>query len=168
MIAALGWTDWQKPVPGGVPFAFYFEIPPVTVEELGNQLKNRLRLNGLRYIGLPGGEVSRVALVGHLCPNAFGTDREDENGYLHEYAADVIRLMETGVDAVIPGEVIDWTAVSYVRDAVMLGKNKALFNVGHFNWEEPGMRYAAEWIGELVGPALPVTFVPAGDIYRFL
>lgn len=168
VIKHLGWESYQKPVPLGVPFSFYFEIPEITVAELGQQLKEKLNLNGLRYIGNPEGTIRKVALVGHLCLNAFGTDYEDENGYYHEYATDVIKLMESGVDAIIPGEVIDWTAISYIRDAVMLGKNKAVFNVGHYNWEEPGMKYAAEWIGELIEHTLPVTFVPAGDIYDFM
>jgi len=168
VIKCLGWESYQKPVPKGVPLAYYFEIPEITVSGLGDELKRKLNLNGLRYIGNPNGIVRSVALVGHLCPNAFGTDFVDENGYLHEYATDVIKIMEYGVDAIIPGEVIDWTVISYIRDAVMLGKNKAVFNVGHFNWEEPGMKYAAEWIGELIDHALPVTFVPAGDIYDFM
>ena len=147
---------------------FYFEIPETTVKDMGELLKEKMRLNGLRYIGDPDGVIRKIALVGHLCVNAFGTDHEDENGYLHEYATEVIRLMENGVDAIIPGEVIDWTAVSYIRDAHMLGKNKTIYNVGHYNWEEPGMWYAQQWIQELVGNEVPVIFVPAGDIYQFM
>ena len=49
----------------------------------------------------------------------------------------MIRIMEEeDVDAIIPGETIDWTVMSYIRDAVQLGKVKAAFNVGHFNLEE--------------------------------
>lgn len=116
---------------------------------------------------LRGALLRRVAIVGHLTVNAFGTDYTDASGYEHEYATEVIRLMEQGVDAIIPGEVIDWTAISYIRDAVQQGRNKAVFNVGHYNWEEPGMSYMAEWLAELLGDEVPVRFVPAGDIYRF-
>lgn len=168
VIKWMGWEQYQKPVPEGIPFSFYFEIPETTVKDMGELLKEKLRLNGLRYIGDPDGVIRKIALVGHLCVNAFGTDHEDENGYLHEYATEVIRLMENGVDAIIPGEVIDWTAVSYIRDAHMLGKNKTIYNVGHYNWEEPGMWYAQQWIQELVGNEVPVIFVPAGDIYQFM
>ena len=80
----------------------------------------------------------------------------------------VIRILEEeDVDAIIPGEVIDWTVMSYIRDAVMLGKVKAAFNVGHFNLEELGMKYAVDWIPEVIGHAVPVHYVPSGDIYRF-
>jgi len=167
VIRRLGWENYYMPTPGNIPFTFYFEIPGMTVEEMGAFLKERLHLNGLRYIGLPGAMLHRVAIVGHLTVNAFGTDYTDENGYEHEYATEVIRLMEQGVDAIIPGEVIDWTAISYIRDAVQQGRNKAVFNVGHYNWEEPGMAYMAEWLPELLGNELPVHFVPAGDIYLF-
>ena len=57
--------------------------------------------------------------------------------------------------------------VSYIRDAVELGKAKAMLNIGHFNWEELGMKYAREWISDLVENSLPVTYVPTGDMYRF-
>ena len=97
----------------------------------------------------------------------MGTDFQENEEYYHEYAADVIQMMENGVDAIIPGEVIDWTVISYIRDAVQMGKNLAAFNVGHFNWEELGMRYARDWISEIVEGKLPVYFIPAGDIYQF-
>jgi len=167
VIKWMGWEEYQKPVPGNVPFTFYFEIPEMTVSEMGKLLIEKLRLDGVRYIGIDESIIRKVALVGHLYPNAFGTDFE-KDGFYHEYATDVIKLMEDGVDAIIPGEVIDWTVASYIRDAVQLGKNKSIFNVGHFNWEEPGMWYAKEWIEELVEHKLQVTFVPAGDLYKFM
>lgn len=168
VIKCLGWQKYQKPSPDGNPFTFYFEIPEISVGDMAKLLIKKLRLNGLRYIGDDNMTIRKIALVGHLSVNAFGTDYEDENGYYHEYATEVIRLMECGVDAIIPGEVIDWTAVSYIRDAYQLGVNKSIFNVGHFNWEEPGMWYAKEWIEKLTENKVPVTFVPAGDIYKFM
>ena len=85
-------------------------------------------------------------MVGHLFPNIL----EEEN-----------------VDAIVPGEVIDWTVMSYIRDAVQLGKTKAAFCVGHFNLEELGMKYAADWIPEVIDHVIPVHYVPSGDIYKF-
>ena len=92
----------------------------------------------------------------------------EEKAFCPEYATEVIRILEEeDVDAIIPGEVIDWTVMSYIRDAVQLGKVKAAFNVGHFNLEELGMKYAVDWIPEVIGHAVPVHYVPSGDIYRF-
>ena len=56
---------------------------------------------------------------------------------------------------------------SDVRDAAQLGRNKAIIQVGHFNWEEPGMKYLAEKI-QRQNPELAVHFVPSGDAYQFV
>ena len=68
---------------------------------------------------------------------------------------------------ILPGEVIDWTTLSYVRDAVELGKTKAVINIGHFNWEELGMRYMKDWLSDLV-TEVPVHYVPSKDMYGFI
>jgi hypothetical protein len=88
--------------------------------------------------------------------------------FVPEYSTKVIRILEEeDIDAIIPGEVVDWTTISYIRDAVQLGKVKAVFNVGHFNIEELGMKYAAEWISELIDNKVSVKYIPTGDIYSF-
>lgn len=167
VIKYLGWEPYQVKSTGNSVFTYIFDLPETTVESLNKELKEKLRLNGIRYVGNPKGIISRVAIVGHLNPNAFGIDGAEENGYYRDYGTDVIQLMEDGVDAVIPGEVIEWTVLSYVRDAMQLGKNKAVFNTGHFSIEELGMKYAAEWIEELTEHKIPVHYIPSGDIYRF-
>ena len=43
-----------------------------------------------------------------------------------------------------------------------------MINLGHLNWEELGMKYAQEWIGDLVEHRVPVTYVPSEDMYSFL
>ena len=85
-----------------------------------------------------------------------------------EYGTDLINALEQGLDAIIPGEVIEWTVLSYVRDALALGRKKAVFNIGHFNMEELGMRYAQDWIGDLVDHKVPVHYLPTKDIYRYI
>ena len=43
--------------------------------------------------------------------------------FVPEYSTKVIRILEEeDIDAIIPGEVVDWTTISYIRDAVQLGK----------------------------------------------
>lgn len=44
----------------------------------------------------------------------------------------------------------------------------AVFNIGHFNMEELGMRYAQDWIGDLVDHKVPVHYLPTKDIYRYI
>ncbi len=63
---------------------------------------------------------------------------------------EIMKYMETeNIDAIIPGEIIEWTILSYIRDAAYMGKHKACFNIGHFNMEELGMKYALEGVEEL-------------------
>ena len=41
-------------------------------------------------------------------------------------------------------------------------------NPGHFNWEEPGMEYMAQWLPQVIDNAVPVTFVQAGNQFTWL
>ena len=76
-------------------------------------------------------------------------------------------MEEQNVDALIPGEIIEWTILYYIRDAIALGKTKACFNVGHFCLEELGMTYAADWIRELVTDAVDVQYIPTRDAFNY-
>lgn len=170
VIRYLGWEQYQMKEyqirEAGM--TYLLEFPDMTVKKMNEILKEKLSLNGLRYIGNPDDRIVRAAIVGHLLPNIFEHQPTKGDNFKPEYAAEVIRLLETeGVDAIIPGEVIDWTVMSYIRDAVQLGKTKAAFNIGHFNLEELGMKYAADWIPEVIGQNVPVYYVPSGDIYQF-
>lgn len=161
------YLGWEKNLTGKEGMSMFFEFPDMTVEKMNVLLKEKLSLNGIRYIGNPGDQIRKVAIVGHLIPNIFEHQSSRGDAYSPEYSTEIIKLMEEGVDAIIPGEVIDWTIMSYIRDAVQLGKIRAAFNIGHFNMEELGMRYAADWIPELIGNEIPVHYVPTGDIYQF-
>ncbi len=163
----LGWGEYRTSFDGDWPMAHCYQIPEITVAGLAKELKEKIGLNGLRVIGNPTDVISKVAIVGHLLPQLVLEDGLDEEGYWFEYSTKVMNLLDRGADAIIPGEVIDWTALSYIRDAVMLGKNKAAFNIGHFGMEELGMKYAAEYISDLVENQVPVHYIPSGDMYRF-
>ena len=62
-------------------------------------------------------QVKKVAMVGHLLPNIFEHQPTTGDGFCKEYATEVIRIMEEeDVDAIIPGETIDWTVMfKYIR-----------------------------------------------------
>jgi len=168
VIRYLGWEDYYRPEDHSVPMGFVFELPQTSVRELSEFLIEKLNLNGVRLIGNPDDLVRRVAITGHLTADFGGIYGTDENGIWHEYGTEVIRAMEEGVDAIIPLETIEWTALSYVRDAVTLGYAKAVINIGHFNGEELGMAYARDWLKELTEDKVPVFYLPANDIYSFL
>lgn len=162
----LGWEE-NVTVESSIAFAhFLITIPETTVGELCRKLIDTIGLNGVRYIGDANAKVKSLAIVGHLYPMDTGKTRKD--GKPLEYGVQIIDTLERKADVILPGEIIEWTALSYVRDAVELGKTKAVINLGHFNWEELGMKYAREWISELVGGEVSVTYVPSGDMWNFM
>lgn len=167
VIRYMGWEEYYQPSEG--IFTYKFSLPETTVGELAQYIKQKLNLNGLRYMGNDSDRISKVAMVGHLYPNSFFPDGMDADGYYHDYSMEIIRQMEDGsIQAIIPGEIIEWTALSYIRDAVAEGKPMACYNIGHFAWEELGMKYAADWIRELVGKAVPVFYIPTGDAFSYI
>ena len=166
VVRQLGWEKYMRQEENGP--GYLFDIPRMTVEELGRHLISCMNLHGLRYIGAAADQIERVAIVGHIYPDSFYKDHTEADGTYHDYGMDVIRLMEEGVQAIIPGEIIEWTTLSYIRDSITFGKIRACYNVGHFNMEEAGMKYAAEWIAELAGNQIPVRYIPTEDGFRYM
>lgn len=161
----LGWEDKAEiDMDTGLYAHWIIHIEPCTLKQLCDHLIENIGMNGVRIIGDPKAIVSSVALVGHLYPSEY----HKKDGTTGEYGVSIIDTLEKRVDVIIPGEVIDWTVLSYVRDAIELGKTKAVINLGHFNWEELGMKYMKDWLSELLENKLPVTYVPSGDMYNFI
>ena len=161
----LDWEDKAEVRTDTGLFAHYLvQIEPMSVRDLSLYLIDRIGLNGARIVGDPDMMVSRIALVGHLFPNEY----KRKDGSKGEYSVKVIETLEKDADVIIPGEVIDWTVLSYVRDAMQLNKRKAVINLGHFNWEELGMKYMKDWLSELLEDQIKVTYVPSEDMYGFI
>ena len=160
----LGWLDKSVADPSVLYGHYLVQIDPTTVKELSEYIIDKIGLNGCRIVGDPDAVVSKIAFVGHLYPQQY----KKPDGTKGEYSVKVIEVLEKKADVLIPGEVIDWTVLTYVRDAMELGKNKAVINLGHFNWEELGMKYLEEWLSELLENKTEVTYVPSGDMYRYI
>jgi putative NIF3 family GTP cyclohydrolase 1 type 2 len=143
---------------------YYVTVTPMKLKDLCQYLFERIGMNGCRIIGDPDAVVSKIAIVGHLFPGEYKL----ADGTTGEYSVKVIETLEKGTDVIIPGEVVDWTVLSYIRDANELGKNKAMINLGHFNWEELGMKYMKDWLSELVEYKVPVYYVAPGDMYQVI
>lgn len=154
VLKALGWESYAEKEE--FRFRQVLQIPETSLRQLALYLKERLHLSTGRIVGNPDAKVSRIAFCAHIFPS--WDEKEQEPTKL---------AGQKDIDVLIPGEMIDWTVVPYIRDAAQLGMNKAIIQVGHFNLEEPGMQYMAEKMAELV-PELPVHFVPAGDPYFFV
>lgn len=132
-----------------------YEIPQTTAGELAEELKRKLKLPVMRIVGSADTRVRRVGLM--LGGISLGTGDE----------ARPMKLMEEEkLDVIICGEVTEWTLCAYVRDAAMLGQNKALLIPGHNRTEEAGMKYLPEWLAPITGE-IPVTFVEAGDPFTY-
>ncbi len=161
-----GWKEYAQPVmPAYGGFGHYMiTLPePQTVRQVADHLMQCIGMNGCRYLGRADDLVQKIAIVGHLYPMMV----PQPDGRTLEYSVQIIGDMEEGIDLILPGETIDWTLLSYLRDAVELGRAKAMISLGHFNWETLGMKYAKDWITALV-PEVPVTYVPAGDMFHYL
>lgn len=130
-----------------------YVIPETTVKELAEMLVEKLRLNGVKVIGDEDMKVSRIAVPYHVLGDA-------------NYA---INLADEGkVDCFLTMEVVDYTLAEYVRDSSMTDHGTAIISMGHFNIEEPGMRYMTTYIPEAIGEDIPCTFIQSGDNYRYI
>ena len=165
----MGWQDYATVDRSMGMFAhFIVELPEeTTLGALMRDLQRTIGTSGVRYIGREEMSVKKLAVVGHLYP--MPSREKNKAGNPKEYSVEIIRYFEEqNVDVILPGETIDWTVLSYVRDAVQLGQNKAVITLGHYNWEELGMRYAAEWLTDLLKDELKVTYVPSEDMYSYM
>lgn len=104
-----------------------FRIPATNAQKLGQILKEKLALNGIRIIGDKSTNVSTVFICKHLSGNEWDLRK-------------IKRIEQEGADAIIPLEIVDWTLPAYVRDCCQLGEKKVVYNLGHFNFEEFGMK----------------------------
>ncbi len=122
-------------------------IPGTTLEALAAHIKKTLNAaGGIRVIGDPRIPVQNVGML----PGS--TAIQASLGLL------------PAVDVIIAGEVREWEAIEYARDAVTAGQKKGLILLGRVVSEDPGMRLCAEWL-KTVAPAIPATWIPAGDPY---
>ena len=153
VVRMLGWENFGS-VDSFMPGAC-FDVGPTTVGEIAKHMIDVLHVDGIRIIGDPDMEVSRAGFIFHFSGSPFDNE--------------LIKFIEKNdMQVIIPGEIVDWTIGEYVQDAMYLGKKRALLNVGHFNWEEPGMEAMAQWLAEDLNHAVPVTFVQSGNQYKWL
>ncbi len=148
----LGWTEYKLDYPNK---PLLFALPETDALSLGLELKEKLGLNGIRIVGDKNAKVSKVFLCEHL----RDADREVNSK--------IIKTELEDIDAIIPLEIVDWTLCAFVRDCCSLGKSKVVYNIGHFNFEEPGMKFMCKYLPRLVGNT-PVHYVPSGDSFDFI
>ena len=125
------------------------EVKAQKLSVLADSLKKHFKLAGIRVIGNPDLEISRIGLVPGLAPTSqmhIGVLKRDD------------------VDAILVGEAREWEDYIYVKDAEELGKKKAAIFIGHLKSEEPGMKYCAEWLQTFIG-GLKIIFLKNDNIW---
>lgn len=159
VVSELGWENYmvQEEVTATAPGDFV--LPRITVRELAKYLKEKMNLNAVRVIGNMDAEITRVGFAGMHILDSLNND---------EQKLPTKQFIDRKCEAMITLECVDWTLASYIRDAGELGQPKALIMVGHFNFEELGMKWAVNWIEALTDRRLPVVFVPSADMYQYI
>lgn len=139
LVDKLGWKEFEVE-------DMVFQSPFGALGELAGYLKAHFGAGTIRIVGDRNMPIARVGIL----PGAYGRE------------AQVKAFNQAQIDVLIIGEAREWETVEYARDALDMGRGKALIVLGHADSEEPGMEYVASWLKELV-PEVPVQFVPAGN-----
>ncbi len=123
-----------------------YEISPVSLVELGKQIKQRMKLKNVRMQGKRESVIRRVGLgVG-----AWGTLRN------------LKACMKMGANVFVTGETCEWQVVRFAADS-----GTAMIVVGHINSENFGIRNLAQFLQNHF-PDLNVEFLDAEDPYEYL
>ena len=147
----LGWEDY---IIEDRSYPKFFEIPETPVTEVAQHIMDRMGLQGLKTMGDLSGTVHRIMIPRHIIG-------EFDNEML-------ATIEEKNIDTVLAMEITDFTVAIYVRDSAQLGRGKRLLVPGHFNLEEPGMKWFAQVVMPVLVPEHKTTFVKAGDSYTML
>jgi putative NIF3 family GTP cyclohydrolase 1 type 2 len=146
---ALGWEKNYKPA-GGMPWATnngFFEIPPMTLKERAQNIKQTLKLNSIRVGGDPDIPVTKAALWHGMY-----------------WLADLQRMLaEPGVDLIVAGEP-QWEneLCLYNFDLHAAGVRKGLIILGQQASEEPGGGEMAAWLKSFISE-VPVEWIRTGE-----
>ncbi len=148
----LNWTDY---IINDQSSPRMFEIPETPTREVAEYLMEKMNLNGMKTMGNLDGTTRRIFIPGHIIglqDNEMLSTVEDND-----------------IDTILAMEITDFTLAIFMRDGAMLGQNRCVLVPGHFNVEEPGMKWFGEEFLPTILPAdLKVCFIQAGDSYTML
>jgi len=146
---------WYKYTIGDKQIPTYFEFDQErSAKDLANELIEKLHLKGTRIIGDPNTKVKKALMPFHI---------------LGKVDDDVTKMVnDENIDCLITMEVTDFTTEEYIRDASYAGLNKCIIAIGHFNLEEYGMKYFADYLPNMIGKDIPIYFEQSGDAYNYI
>lgn len=145
--------NWLRYASGNQSCLDTYKIPQTTAKDLANFLIQKMNLNGTRIIGNPNAKVSKVTIPFHI----FGDAKDD-----------ITDMDQDKVDVFLTMELVDFTLTEYVKDSAQAGRDKAIITLGHFNFEEQGMKYMPHWLPDALQEKIPIKFIQATDMYHFL
>ncbi|ULT59936.1 Nif3-like dinuclear metal center hexameric protein [Neobacillus drentensis] len=142
--------EWKTFIEKDTPTSTVVKIPPMSVREIAEYVKDKLGIQFVRTVGELSDTCSRIGLLA---------------GYRGGGTLSIPLFEKEHVDLIISGEGPEWETPEFVRDAVYQGKRKALIVLGHAESEAPGMKYLAKWI-QSEFPGIPVHFIPEKPLFK--
>jgi putative NIF3 family GTP cyclohydrolase 1 type 2 len=144
MIQSLKWGAF---VEENQETATILQVSTVSVKGVIEDIKGKLGIDSVRYVGDLAMECNRIGLL---------------VGYRGGAETAIPVFENNNVDLVIYGEGPEWETPEYVRDAISQGENIALIILGHLESEEPGMEYLVYLLREKF-PQVPIHFIPTNQ-----
>jgi len=141
--------DWLKYADAKIPNIL--TLPNVSLKDLVTNVKGKLGIQMVRYIGDPAQQCSRVQFM----PGSSGGMRQ------------IGGIAQVKPDVLICGEISEWETAEYVRDAVAKGNKLALVVLGHIASEDEGSEYMLKWVQKNV-PGVKVERVKPGSSLSFM
>ena len=125
-------------------------VPEISLGELISQLKNKLKIEHLKFIGDASQQCGKIALM----PGASGG------------ISQINLLRKEKPDVLICGEINEWETAEYIRDLRKMGGNTSLIILGHSVSEEPGLEWLVNWLQPRV-PGIKITHIASNDPFNW-
>lgn len=152
MVGLLEALAWNSYVIKHQPTYSVLEVPAMTLNEIAEYIKAKLKISFIRAAGNNSSSFRRIGLFA---------------GYRGGGELVIPMIDKENLDLIIYGEGPEWETPEYIRDAASQGRAKGLIVLGHAESEEPGMRILADRIQSQF-PDLLVRFVAEKPVFHVL
>lgn len=125
-------------------------LPAISLGELIGQLKSKLGIEHLKFIGDSSQQCRKIALM----PGAAGGTSQ------------INLLRKEKPDVLICGEINEWETAEYIRDLRKMGSSTSLVILGHSVSEEPGLEWLVNWLHPQL-PGIKITHIPSNDPFSW-
>lgn len=137
--------NWKGSFNGIKKFSFDVEK---SVDEIKNDMEFKLGLKNVRLTGCKTNVIKNIS----MCVGSWG------DSYV------MAELEKPEIDAVMCGEITEYSVCEYVRDAGQLGIEKTLFLLGHMGSEKCGMEFVCDFLSEKCS-GVEFKYIDCGEVY---